>query len=133
MTFKRIVCLLLAFAITTVCLAGCSKSNVQYYDENAQIFVVDSGVIAENDKLEFSWNNDLKCILLKNKETGKVWSDIPYDAVLRGEAFSTLTIRVLDTQSYQWDVISSSELYNNNRISCEKRKTALGLHIIMMT
>ncbi|MBR4762081.1 MAG: hypothetical protein IK086_05545 [Clostridia bacterium] len=120
MTFKRIVCLLLVFVLATACLAGCGNDNLQVYDVDAEILSVQSGVIAENDKLELSWSDELKCVMLKNKETGKVWSNIPYDEIKKQNPFATLTIRTLDMQSYQWDVITSKGAYENNRISCER-------------
>ncbi|MBR4909842.1 MAG: hypothetical protein IKZ47_00770 [Clostridia bacterium] len=127
MTFRRILCLFLILAITVSCLAGCGNSNVQYYDENAKILSVESGIIASNQMLELSWDNALKCVLLKNKESGKIWSNVPYDAYLRGENYSTLSIAVQDMQDYQRDSFSSEELVEKNRISCEKIKDGIRL------
>lgn len=116
MTFKRIICLMLVCVLSVLLLAGCGESSTQSYNENAKILSVGSGVVASNGKLELMWDDNLKCVLLKNKETGKVWSNIPYDAYLRGEEYSTLDVAVQNMQDYQTDKVSSADF----KISCEK-------------
>lgn len=46
---------------------------------------VKSGVIVENDRLELSWDSDRLCVSVKEKQTGDVWSTIPYDFYASGE------------------------------------------------
>ena len=72
MNSKRIICLLLSFVVFASCLTGCGEDETQVYNGDAEILSLASGVIAANDKLEFYWDNDLKCVLLKNNETGKM-------------------------------------------------------------
>lgn len=120
MTVKKLICLLLAAVISLACLAGCSDSKIKAYNKKAEILSVESGVIASNDKLELSYDDALKCVLLKNTVTGKIWSNIPYDEYRKGEAYSTLNIVVQDMQNYQREQFSSEDLAANNRISAEK-------------
>ena len=81
---------------------------------------MESGVVASNGELELSYDDNLKCVLLKSLKSGKVWSNIPYDEYLKGESFSTLNIVVQDMQNYQREQFGSEELVEKNRISCEK-------------
>ncbi|MBO4432407.1 MAG: hypothetical protein J5852_02630 [Clostridia bacterium] len=120
MTFKRVLSLTLSFVLTVCLLTGCGKSEKPKYNKKAEILSVKSGVVAKNDKLELSYDDALKCVLLKNKKTDKVWSNIPYEEYLNGNAYSTLNIVVQDMQNYQREQFSSEELAKNGRISCEK-------------
>lgn len=120
MTLKRILCPLLVLVLICGVFTGCTKTKIQSYNKKAEILSVESGVIAANDKLELSWDNDVKCVLLKNTESGKVWSNMPYEAYLGGSTYSTLTIVVQDMQNYQREQFSSEDIAKKGRISCKK-------------
>lgn len=121
MTLKKTLCLLLVLVVPLACFSGCGKSKTESYNKKAQILSVDSGVVASNGKLELSWDEQLKCVLLKNLETGKVWSNIPYDAYQRGEHYSTFDIAVQNMQEYKSDKFSDEAA----KISCEKIKNGV--------
>lgn len=122
MSIKKIMSTLLILIIPTVIFAGCgSKNTVKYgYNGNLQINKVTSQEVADNSKLGLFWDDSLKCILLENKKTGKIWSNIPMDMYERGEYISTLDISVQDMELYQTEFFSSEDAYNSNKISCKK-------------
>lgn len=120
MTAKKIYCLLLALIILLSCLSGCGERKTPAYNKKVEISSFESGVVASNGNLELSFDDALKCVLLKNVKTGKVWSNIPYEAYLSGTLYSTLNIVVQDMQNYQREQIGSEDLVGDNRISCEK-------------
>jgi len=45
-------------------------------------------LIAENDKLELSWDYERLCVLVKDKQSKDVWSTIPYDFYTSGKTAS---------------------------------------------
>ncbi|MBO4733736.1 MAG: hypothetical protein J5662_04575 [Clostridia bacterium] len=120
MTVKKLFCLFLCFAVLLACVSGCKQGKKPSYNKKAEILSVESGVVASNGKLELSFDDALKCILLTNKETGKVWSNMPYESYLQGTSFSTLDITVQNMQDYQREQLGSEDLAEKGRISCEK-------------
>ena len=77
---SRIVALMLILALTLLCFSGCSNTpNKVLYYKNFSEMSVESGTVAENDSYTLDWDNDKKCVLMRDKLTGKVWSTIPYD------------------------------------------------------
>ena len=122
MSIKKIISILLVLLIPAVLFTGCgSKTTAKYgYNGNVQIGAVSSQVIAENSNLILRWDDTVKCILIENKNTGKIWSNIPNDMYERGETCSTLDISVQDMEIYQSETISSSDAFNSGKIHCEK-------------
>ncbi|MBO7520135.1 MAG: hypothetical protein J6T73_05085 [Clostridia bacterium] len=86
------------------------------YNPDAEVSSVGSEVIASNDLLTLSWDDEKNNILLTCKQTGKVWSTVP-DDVNDDVETSSLNIRVQDTFIRRED-----KYYSNNadRISAEK-------------
>ena len=126
MIIKKIISLLLVLMIPAG-FTGCgNKNTVKYgYNGNLKINTVTSQVIAQNSDLALHWDDNLKCILLENKNTGKIWSNIPMDKYESGEYISTLDISVQDMELYQSEFFSSEELYESGNISAEKIKDGI--------
>ncbi|MBR5923224.1 MAG: hypothetical protein IKZ59_05460 [Clostridia bacterium] len=120
MSFKRILCVLLAFALTVCCLSGCKKKNTQNYDSKAKIYSVETGIVASNDALSLKWDNDAKCIFLENRQTGKIWSPINYNSYLEGVYDSSITLTFQNMQEYQRETRSSTDIIDKNKISCKE-------------
>lgn len=127
MLFKRLLSILLVLIIPALIFTGCGNGNeVKYsYNGNVKINTVSSQVVAQNDNLILHWDDDAKCILLENKKSGKIWSNIPLDMYERGEVCSTLDISVQDMELYQSEFISGEEALNSGKISCEKIKNGI--------
>lgn len=73
--------LVLTFSLS---LTSCDKENTNVvktlkYDESMVTRNIESGTIAENDNFIFVWDNKTCVLLLKEKETGKIYGTIPYD------------------------------------------------------
>lgn len=122
MSIKKIISILLVILLPVTIFTGCADKNVvKYgYDINYKVNTVDSQIIAQNDSLVLHWDDDLKCILLENTATGKIWSNIPLDKYENGEYQSTLDISIQDMKLYQSEFFSSEDLYAVGNISSEK-------------
>jgi len=89
---KRILSLILALIVSVLLLAGCDEKAEQNllksYKLPQSVSGVKSGLIAENDKLELSWDYERLCVLVKDKQSKDVWSTIPYDFYTSGKTAS---------------------------------------------
>ena len=129
MGIKKIISLLLVILIPTIFFAGCgNKVQAKYgYDINYTINTVDSQIIAQNSNLILHWDDNLKCILLENRLTGKIWSNIPMKNYEEGEICSTLEIAARDMKEYQAESFSGETVQRENKISCEKIENGIRL------
>lgn len=82
-TVKRLLavslCILLVLPFMTGC-TGTGENNAYVIPET--ITVLESGTVASNDTFDLIWDKDLYTVLLKNKQTGTVWSTVPYESYL---------------------------------------------------
>lgn len=152
---KRTVSAILAVVLCAVMFTGCSKkAKIEYkYNAKAKIKSLDSCVLAENDNLKLSWNNDKKGIDLLVKKTGKVWrnyyssedikalnaaseantaetdgADASVETETDDNYVSTLDVYYQDQNTFNWDLASSeSEEMRTKRISAEKVKNGIKL------
>lgn len=89
---KRILSLVLALVVSVLLLTGCDEKAEQNllksYKLPQSVSGVKSGLIAENDKLELSWDYERLCVLVKDKQSKDVWSTIPYDFYTSGKTAS---------------------------------------------
>jgi len=77
------ICLMLLCAV--LLLAGCGDSITLKYNLPKSFSKGTDGVVDENEKYELIWDDAAKCALLKNKQTGYIWSTTPYDFYTTGE------------------------------------------------
>ena len=75
---KRIIAVLIAFLIV-FSFASCGKSvpAVKKYNKEQKFSAYTSGIVAENNSWQLNWDSEKRRILLKNKESGIVWSTLP--------------------------------------------------------
>ena len=64
-------------------LSGCSSNTESFvkhiFSAPDEYKVYSEQLVASNGKYSLYWDSDTDCVLLQNKETGFVWSSIPYD------------------------------------------------------
>ncbi|MBE6750232.1 MAG: hypothetical protein E7560_03625 [Ruminococcaceae bacterium] len=107
----RIVTIVLAMLLLVSCGANeVAVTNVKAYNLPEAIRSVKSGVVAENDAIELSWDIEKSCVIIKNKQTGAVWSTIPYEFYQSGEKpngsyaanglLSALKVKYTDRKKY---------------------------------
>ena len=122
MTLKKIVSVLLVVLLAVSVMAGCEGRDfvVDKYDKNAEIETLSSQVVAENERLILEYNDEFKGILLTNKVSGKVWSNLFFDENNELQATSTLNLNLQDMKVYQNVFKSGEEPYKNGRISVKK-------------
>ena len=86
---KRILALLSAVVLSVLSLCGCGKKEnlnlLKAYKLPESVSSVKSGIVAENDNLELTWDLDRLCVIVKNKQSGDIWSTIPYDFYASGK------------------------------------------------
>ncbi len=76
----------LFFSIFTGCRANNPvNKNIIKFKSPTSNYSCNSGVVSETDKYSLSWDSDRYCVFLQNKETGTIWSTIPYDFYSLGE------------------------------------------------
>lgn len=124
MLIKRTVSVFMVIAMCALIFSGCGKNsdNKVTYNAKSAIKTLDSQIIAENDKLKFSWDNETKGIYLENKATGKVWSNVSETGNV-----STLGLYLQDMQKFKEKYVSGNSVIKKNRLSVEKIKDGLKL------
>ena len=104
---KRIVGFFLA-SILLVSACGCKQSGklVKKYDAGLKKEKLSSQTVCSNDRFELLWNDEVFSVSLKDKQTQKVWSNIPIEYQEYGMenmiANSTLRVTVLSNKNGQW-------------------------------
>ena len=87
----RIIVLILAVAFI---LSGCDYETATKYILPDTFSNADSCLIDENKNFILSWDEDEKCVLLKNKDTGYTWSTTPYDLYEAGRTSYSMSSSV---------------------------------------
>ena len=64
------------------------------YNTEKSVPTVQSGIVAENDKLILNWNDTAKSISITEKSTGKIWSNIPIEVIKEGKSSANLNSTV---------------------------------------
>ena len=127
----RIIAIINILCLITLIFAGCGDTGISsnpYRKVNA--IALDTQILASNNDFELSWDGKANAVLLKSLKTGKVWSDILYDAYVEGNtsanANSGILINVADMQSLKLNTIRSySEIPDNGNIVCKKIKNGI--------
>lgn len=128
---KKTISVIISLVLTLALLSGCSGTeSAGVYDVNCAVNKLDSQVVASNDLFELSWNKDGKFVSLSDKETGKIWSTVPYEYFESGgtsaNVNSPLNITVVNAAKAEWDTISGySESVSKDRVSVEKLKNGI--------
>ncbi len=128
---RRIGAGLLCAVLAAASVSGCgSRKDSGSYDKEAVTKTISSQVVASNENYELKWDDTAKCVLLCNKKTGEVWSDILYAAYQEGStsanANSPISITVINGSDLTQETVSSySELAENGRMVCEQQEDML--------
>lgn len=122
MTWKKVVSALMVVMMTVSVMSGCEGRNfvVDDYDEKAKIATLSSQVVAENEKFTLTYNDEFKGIILTNKTSGKVWSNLNFDENNEPQATSTLNLSLQDMKIYQSVFKGGDAVHENGRISVVK-------------
>lgn len=124
MVRKKQIAALFTALLIVLQLSSCSSTPEREYKIPEKMNKVQSGVIDQNDRFVMKWDNDQKCVILENKETGHVWCTIPYDAYLKDDINSNL-ISPLNISYYLPDEAADDlskgyECIENQLVSSEK-------------
>lgn len=90
--FRRIV---LMFLSVVLLLAGCGEGITLKYNLPKSFSKGENGVVDESEDYELIWDDDAKCALFKNKQTGYIWSTTPYDFYMTGETNYSMSSPVI--------------------------------------
>ena len=80
--FQKTILILLSAVFL---LAGCGESTALKYNLPKTFSKGENGIVDENENYALIWDDAAKCALLKNKQTGYIWSTTPYDFYATGE------------------------------------------------
>ena len=72
------------------------------------------------DKFTLTYNDEFKGIILTNKTSGKVWSNLNFDENNEPQATSTLNLSLQDMKIYQSVFKGGDAVHENGRISVVK-------------
>lgn len=120
------ISMLLAVFMLVISISACDTKTVKIkYNTAKNVPTVESGIVAENDRLILSWNDTAKSVSFTEKSTGKIWSNIPIDVINEGKASanlnSTVNVELYQENSFSnVDVKGYSAAFENGRISAEK-------------
>lgn len=82
MKVKKYLALLLLTAmlggLLSACTAQVQASSLTAFSLPEQLKTIKSGVVAENDRVSLNWDMDTVSLQLTDKNTGEIWSSIPY-------------------------------------------------------
>ena len=127
-----VICCIFLFA-----LSGCSsKENLLQAKsyKKGNIELLDSTVVAENEKYSLSWDNENCCVSFKDLATGKVWSTTPQEYLISGnksEDSEQMLRSPIYIEYFQGTVSNISSVYGysgsvaNNDFSAEKIKNGI--------
>jgi len=91
MNKRRLFSALLSVMIIISSLSGClEEKKILKYNLPKEFSCVYSDIISENSNYKLSWDSEYACVLLENKESGTVWSTVPYDFYSEGDTNSSL-------------------------------------------
>lgn len=139
MNIRKILSVAISVLLSISVLVSCGKEEVtqkgKAYSLPAEIKSVGSGIMAENDNIELSWDYDKSCVFVKNKQTGDIWSTIPYDIYsgkteitsnyVKNNLSSTLFVKYVDTENnVEIDLTSNADA---SYVSASKLKTGIRL------
>lgn len=113
--------------ISMIGMTGCSSSETEQYpvyDTDAAVSTVAGGVVASNANYELIWDETAYCVMLKDVQTGKIWSNIPYEYLQEGggsaNVNSTISITAMKEANLSWDVYRGyTEAVQDGKVSCE--------------
>lgn len=85
--FFRLTAVAAIFSVLATFVCGCGKgqSTAKKYTFPKTLEILDSRIVASNDKLELEWDGDSYCLMLRSKTNGKVWSTTPYASYEQGK------------------------------------------------
>lgn len=117
MRIKTVIVSVVAALICALLFSSCSNNAgrmfLQQYQLPEKMSTTRSNVISENNRLELSWDLEQSCVLLRDKQTGGIWSTTPYNVYSAGGT----------TDEYQGDGVCSMiyltyiDAENNNEVT----------------
>lgn len=122
-------CVLVAMCcILLFSMVGCGSSKREtypVYDADATVSTVAGGVVASNAAYELIWDETAYCVMLRDVQTGYIWSPIPYEYLQEGglnsNVNSTINITAVKQENLTTDTYNGySDAVENGKVSCEK-------------
>ena len=141
-TFKKVVTVTLSIILLSL-VCGCGDT-VEYKDAKNPITVkianeatvVESGIVADNEKFSLIWDNENVCIQLLNKITGEKWSSTPcnLDGTYvedKESRFSPINIEYILYSGYKTvEAIGKKDVVNNGCISSKKIENGIEITFV---
>ena len=121
---KKVLMIVLGFLILIVS-TGCNESSgskVSVRNKSSDIF---SGT---EKNLELEWDDEKKAVLLINKTTNKIWSNVSTDPSADGNSnlMSPLNIQVSNSENLSWEIVNGYDAaIINGKVSCKKSDNGL--------
>lgn len=119
--FIKLAAILLSALMLTSCGAKEDETKIKAtYILPDKISSIKSGILAENENIELSWDMEMGCVMLRDKMADTVWSTIPYGYYTNTEKSdskyvndnlcSALQVKYIDGESHvETDINSNSD------------------------
>ncbi len=141
MNTKRILALFLSCCLLITCLSACKKEETAkspLFNSEAEIYTVESGIVAQNGDFHLIWDDETKQVSLKDEKTGALYSNVPTElAEPKFDEFgmpikinpivsSALVLKYVDSKTdHEVNANSSLSAVKNGRVSAEKVKDGI--------
>lgn len=97
---KSMLALLCALLLLTM-LSACGEQAKAPYAVPDAMESLASGTAAANDRFSLEWQNEAKCVLLRDRQSDQVWATTPYEYLLSGEVNYSLNSPLV-IEYYDW-------------------------------
>lgn len=114
MRFSKRVYGALLSSLLILSLTACGAKEIAEFNIPKQPKIAPSETVAESGKHELVWDDENFCVMLRNKETGYVWSTTPYSAYKEGETSSALNSNL----SIEYYDLSDSSTQSDRSYTC---------------
>lgn len=120
-TNRIYIVLLLCIAVF---LSACTDTQEAKYVIPENMASVSETVLAQNDNYSLEWDDDAKCIFIKENSSGAVWSTTPFEFYKSGEInynlSSPLNIEYYNSEDGSINTINGYDCIEMNQVSAEK-------------
>ena len=100
----------------TVLLSSCGRElrSLGDYEKTQSLTGLPAGIMNENERFILLWDDSVQSVFLQDKQTNKIWSNVPYDYYASGETgggdvqlYSAITIQYIEPVNRQLKTMES--------------------------
>ena len=113
----------------SVFMTACTEVQQEEYFIPDNMAGVSETVLAQNDNYILEWDDTAKCVFIREKASGTVWSTTPYDFYMSGETnynlSSPLNIEYYNSEDGSINTANATDCIDINMVSAEKAENGI--------